>query len=60
VSGRQTFSATVSSLIRLNDWKTNPISLLRMRARSSRVRSLTFCPLSQYWPDVGVSSSPTI
>src|SRR5256885_13245291 len=33
---------------RLNVWNTNPISLLRMRASSSSLRSLTFWPFSQY------------
>ncbi len=38
----------------------NPISRLRVRARSRIVRFATGLPLSQYSPPVGVSSSPKI
>ena len=43
---------------RLNVWKTNPISLFRMRASSSSDKSLTFWPFNQYSPVVGVSRQP--
>src|SRR5438309_1750200 len=38
--------------------KTIPSSMFRMCARSSSDKSLTFCPLSQYSPAVGVSRQP--
>ena len=46
-------AATSARGSRLNVWKTNPISLLRIRASSSSERSLTFWPLSQYSPADG-------
>src|SRR6267378_5538673 len=53
--GNSTLCSAFALGSRLNVWKTNPISLFRMCARSSSDKSLTFCPLSQYSPAVGVS-----
>src|SRR6266487_4597176 len=58
MSGSSTLCSASARGSRLNIWKTNPISLLRMRASSSSARSLTFWPLSQYSPLVGVSRQP--
>src|SRR5207249_8633101 len=60
VTGVQTCALPISSArgSRLNVWNTNPISLLRIRASSSSLKSLTFWPLSQYSPLVGVSRQP--
>src|SRR5881628_847587 len=58
MSGSSTLCSESARGSRLNVWKTNPISLLRMRASSSSVRSLTFWLLSQYSPAVGVSRHP--
>ena len=46
--------------MRLKFWKMNPISRLRVRARSRIVRLATGLPFSQYSPPVGVSSRPKI
>jgi len=43
---------------RLNVWKTNPISSLRMRASSLSFIWLTCFSLSRYEPLVGVSRQP--
>src|SRR5207245_2231504 len=59
INGSSTLWSELARGSRLKDWKTNPISLLRMRASSSSERSLTFRPLSQYSPAVGVSRQPT-
>ena len=60
VNGSSTFSYTVKSPIKLNAWKINPISRLRIRVRSLIERFATGCPLSVYSPPVGESSSPRI
>ena len=57
VSGSSTFSKTVRSPIRLNAWKTNPISRLRTRARSDADKEETSLLSSRYWPSVGESSN---
>src|SRR5213596_27651 len=59
MSGSSTLCSAVARGSRLNVWNTKPISLLRMRARASSDKSLTFCPFSQYSPAVGVSRQPT-
>ena len=46
--------------MRLKLWKMNPISRLRIRARSDSGRSATSRPLSTYLPSVGESSRPRI
>src|SRR2546426_8291504 len=56
--GSSTLCSASARGSRLNVWNTNPISLLRIRASSSSLKSLTFWPLSQYSPDVGVSRQP--
>src|SRR5256886_14426015 len=58
MSGSSTLCSAVARGSRLNVWKTNPISLFRIRASSSSDKSLTFCPFSQYSPAVGVSRQP--
>src|SRR2546427_7344347 len=58
MSGSSTLCSALARGSRLKVWNTNPISLLRMRASSSSDRSLTFWPLSQYSPAVGVSRQP--
>src|SRR5213080_1207978 len=58
MSGSSTLCSALARGSRLNVWKTNPISLFRMRANSSSDKSLTFWPLSQYSPPVGVSRQP--
>src|SRR6266545_4946820 len=58
MSGSSTLCNASARGSRLNVWNTNPISLLRIRASSSSLKSLTFCPLSQYSPLVGVSRQP--
>src|SRR6266540_2011605 len=58
ISGSSTLCNASARGSRLNVWNTNPISLLRIRASSSSLKSLTFCPLSQYSPLVGVSRQP--
>jgi len=42
MSGSSTLCSAVARGSRLNVWKTNPISSLRMRASSSSFISLTF------------------
>ncbi len=56
--GSSTLCSEVARASRLKVWKTNPISLLRMRASSSSSSSLTSWPLSQYLPLDGVSRQP--
>ena len=46
--------------MRLNDWKMNPISLLRILARSVALSFSTCSPASVCEPFVGVSRSPRI
>src|ERR1035437_2716220 len=58
MSGSSTLCSEVARASRLNVWKTNPISLLRMRANWSSSSSLTNWPLSQYLPFDGVSRQP--
>src|SRR3989442_4568516 len=58
MSGSSTLCSAVARGSRLNVWKTNPISLLRIRASSSSDKALTFWPFSQYSPAVGVSRQP--
>ena len=60
VSGSSTFSNTVRSPIRLNAWKMNPISRLRMRARSRRVELPDRRAVQHVRPPLGVSSRPRI
>src|SRR5260370_23936892 len=60
VSGSSTFSYTVRSPIRLNAWKMNPISRLRMRARSESFSPCTALPFKIYEPSLGESSKPKI
>lgn len=52
------FSSTLSSSMRLKLWNTKPICPLRMPVRSFSFSSDTSWPSSQYWPEVGLSSSP--
>src|SRR6185503_2311241 len=54
-SGSSTLCSASARASRLNVWKTNPISWLRMRASSSSVRSAISLPLSWYEPWLGVS-----
>jgi len=58
MSGSSTLWSALARGNRLKVWKTNPISLFRIRASSSSSRSETFWPFSQYSPDVGVSRQP--
>src|SRR5437773_11540668 len=46
--------------MRLKLWKMNPISRLRIRARSANERFATSLPFSVYLPFEGVSSKPKI
>src|SRR5258708_23250284 len=60
VSGSSTFSYTVRSPIRLKAWKMNPISRLRMRARSESFSPCTALPFKIYEPSLGESNKPKI
>lgn len=54
-----TFSAAVSVGIRLNPWKTKPISCARIRPSSDGDADDSSRPSSCSVPEVGVSSAPS-
>ncbi len=58
MSGSSTFWSAEARGSRLNVWKTNPISLFRIRASWSSPSSETRWPLSQYSPSEGESRQP--
>ena len=56
--GSSTFSETVSSSIRLNDWNTKPILPLRNIVLSFSLRLPTSWPSRVSLPDEGLSNNP--
>src|SRR5207249_1143354 len=57
--GSSTFSSALVRGNRLNCWKTNPIFVFRILARSSAERPATSWPSSTYRPALGVSRQPS-
>ncbi len=58
-NGRATFSATVSSGMRLKNWNTKPVLSRRVSVRASSPSAEMLIPSMTTSPDVGRSSPPS-